>query len=332
MTSSKDALAAMAVRMAQMLRLNEQSGEDDPVSAEVKKRVFLSIFMADRWCSFGLALPVQIRTEELPSAKAIDEATFSSEDFGTRLLNDQVPIGLWGYKAELAVIFGQIQQFIRSVVMERLSPQDSDACADSMASMLMRWEQRLPHDVHFTDANLEAQKLKGNGSVFIDLHLGYHYYSMLLRFPFIGRRNKVGNEEHPEAARCRNHALAFSSLLAAGKSQHGCEIVHATVGHMTVISSSVLLYNLLSGTDDVVQISREHLSLNFGVIVELQGYWPCLTKWVRVNSSYCAILSPTFVGRALIRPSKRMPLSVDIRSLCYERMDDEATFRVRITA
>lgn len=298
----------MAVRMAQMLRLNERSEDDDPVSAEVKKRIFLSLFMADRWCSFGLALPMQIRIEELPHAKAIDEAIFSSEGFETRWTNDQSRIGLWAYKTDLAVIFGQVQHFIRSVVTERLSPQDCDACADSIASMLMHWEQNLPHDVRLTEANLEAQRLQGKGGVFIDLHLGYHYYSMLLRFPFIGRRNEMGNEEHPEAARCRSHALAFSSLLAAGKSQRGCEVAHSTVGHMTVISSSVLLHNLLSGTDDVVRISRENLTLNFATIVELQAYWPGLTKWVCVNSPYCAAPSTHMYRSSAYSPFKNFAI------------------------
>lgn len=266
--------------MAQMLRLNERSLHDGPTAAEVKKRVFLSLFMADRWCSFGLALPIQIQEKELPSTQAIDEAAFCKYEFETFGAPDQLAAGLWAHKIELASIFGRIQLFIHSVVKEHPMLDTSETCANTLASLLADWKQNLPDNVKLTRANLDAHQAKQQGSLFIDLHLGYHYYSMLLYFPFLGRHNVAERFEHLQADKCKDHALAFTSLLVKGESERECEVVHATVGHMTVISSAALLYHLLSGPKDGAQVLRETLSINFGFLVELQTYWPSLTKWV----------------------------------------------------
>ena len=58
------------------------------------------------------------------------------------------------------------------------------------------------------------------------------------------------------------HATAFCELIRASK-QQGSKVFHNVVGHMTVVSSPVLLHTLLLGEDEELAMARERLESNF---------------------------------------------------------------------
>ncbi|GLI81665.1 hypothetical protein PoHVEF18_010052 [Penicillium ochrochloron] len=65
-----------------------------------------------------------------------------------------------------------------------------------------------------------------------------------------------------------------TTWLARGRQQPGCEAVYPTVGHMAIVSSSVLLHNLLFGEENELPPSRHCLEANFEALLELEEYWP----------------------------------------------------------
>lgn len=81
-------------------------------------------------------------------------------------------------------------------------------------------------------------------------------------------------------ARCKHHASSFSSLLQLSRQLEGCVSNCPTVGHMTTVSSSVLLHTMLFGDADELPRARRELSANFEALVELQRYWPATSALV----------------------------------------------------
>lgn len=286
MAFADDQVSAMAVRLAQIMSLNVCDPNESAVTQEVKKRVSLSLFMADRWHSFGLGVPMQLQIADLPDSSAIDEDVFHSTDFETLRLESTPRPGLWAYRIELAKVFGRIQGLLRAMAEEATRADLIAEETEAIVGILEHWKQSLPDDLHLTTENVTMFRMRGRGAELVDLHLGYYHYSTLLFFEYLGRQHPSSKEHHPYAKRCRENALAYASLLAFARAQQGCETVHATVGHMTVISSSVLLYYLLSNDLEEVRASREALISNFESLVELQRYWPGLTRWVSEPSPH----------------------------------------------
>lgn len=273
----------MSLRMAQMLRLSTLNEHDSAIDEEVKKRISLSLFMADRWYSHALALPTQMQAHELPSAPAVDESVFQTQEYGKTLADCRPSYGLWAHKITIARSFDRIQQMIQHIVQAYPTEQYIDQQVELLAHDLLGWQQDLPSSMLPTQPNVDAYKAKQHGGTFIDLHLGYFFYATLLFFPFLGRPGSEPQHRHAYAYKCWEAALSYANLLALARNTPGCETVHATVGHMTVVSSAVLLHHFLSvsGIHDA-SVAREALVSNFAALMELQNLWPGLTKWVSI--------------------------------------------------
>lgn len=275
----------MAVRQAQLLRLQKPNVNDPPVLAETKKRIFLSLFMADRWYSSGLGLSPLLSDLELPLTPAVGESDFHGPDFGLKGQAVSYQPGLWSYRTEIARIFGRIQSLNASLVSRGIGRDEIDQKRQALDHELNSWQANLPEHMKFNDANLNAYVARNQGGAFVDLHLGFHHYATLLWFPCLGTRGDPSSGTQLYADKIKQHALRFSELLAIGSRHDGCKVVHYTIGHMTVISSSVLLYSFLSGKEPNPEVFRQRLIQNFEKIIELERLWPGLDKWASNSTS-----------------------------------------------
>lgn len=268
--------------MAQILGLHKTNPEDSFVRRETKARVWWTLFMADRWGSAGLGLPRQIdastRTVELPT----DEYVFQ------RLASNERPkgyhgvkSGLWAYMITLVEIFGPVQDLNRRLLEEDVREEESDGVVSALSKQLDVWEQSLPAHLELNDKNLEQHRDRGLGGSFVALHLGYHHYATLLYFHYLDPIRPSGAKRDIYVGRCKFHATSYSSLLKTSRDRKGCEAVYATVGHMALVSSAVLLHTLLFGNDHELPKARESLTHNFEALIELKRLWPSLERTVR---------------------------------------------------
>jgi hypothetical protein len=90
--------------------------------------------------------------------------------------------------------------------------------------------------------------------------------------------HEPGREEY--AHRCKQHAADFSDLLRLAHDEEGCAAVYNIVAHMTIVSSSVLLYTLLFGEEHELPAARRRLESNFDLLIELRDYWPSVRLMV----------------------------------------------------
>lgn len=183
--------------------------------------------------------------------------------------------GFWAHMITLVHIFGPIVDLNRRCASLVATPDDRDRTVASLALQLQQWEEMLPLNARYSTENLLEHKLRGLGGPFVALHLGFHHYATLLYFQFLSSPDDCSYRQ-----RCKYHARAYSGLLKQARETGSCEAIYPTVGHMTTVSSSTLLYILLFGKNDELVDARAGLNSNFEALIELKDYWPRLTSWV----------------------------------------------------
>jgi len=63
-------------------------------------------------------------------------------------------------------------------------------------------------------------------------------------------------------------------------------VLYPNIGHMTTVSSSVLVHTLLYGDLDELKKANEELNANFEALVELSQYWPAISAMVRAFNQH----------------------------------------------
>lgn len=246
------------------------------VLKEERRRIWWTLYMADHWCSSGLGLPRQLSyldRVELPMAEDVFHALEPDQD-GMSVATVWMP-GFWAHMITLVHIFGPIVDLNRRCASLVATPDDRDRTVASLALQLQQWEEMLPLNARYSTENLLEHKLRGLGGPFVALHLGFHHYATLLYFQFLSSPDDCSYRQ-----RCKYHARAYSGLLKKARETGSCEAIYPTVGHMTTVSSSTLLYILLFGKNDELVDARAGLNTNFEPLIELKDYWPRLTSWV----------------------------------------------------
>ncbi|KAE9376698.1 hypothetical protein N431DRAFT_183107 [Stipitochalara longipes BDJ] len=266
----------IATRMAYMMFLNTIDFADSIIEQETKCRVWCSLFMADRWVSTGMGLPRQIPNLTDVSLLPIDEYVFQQMEWKQQNASESYQPGLWAYMILLADIFGPVQDLNRYLVQEQLPEDVLNSKITALARRFETWKDQLPNSVIFNLENFDRHRALGNGSTFVALHLGYHHYATLLYYRYLDVQKQSTPSGRIYASRCKYHASAYSSLLKLSQENQECSVLHTTSGHMTAVSSSVLLHTLLFGTEKELTPAREGLVANFKALVELQKYWPSL--------------------------------------------------------
>lgn len=230
--------------------------------------------MADRWSSSSLGLPHQIRDTDIAVDLPMDETMFESLGPDETKLNSPWQPGLWAHKISLVRLFGPIQDLNHRSVYGNVSAEELESRVASLSVLLEDWESVIPYDVRMNAENLQRQIEAGHGGAFVALHLGYHHYATLLYFRFLESPTASSPRMELYRTKCKSHASSYSQLLKLARGRNNCEVIYPTVGHMAVVSSSVLLHTLLFSEGENLQDTRNALNANFEAILELRRYWP----------------------------------------------------------
>lgn len=287
----------IAFRMSAILRLPQPDSQENEIDTETKRRVWWSLYMIDSWSSAGLNLPRHLPDTAYSSVQLpMHETDFEELDGignDTDVMSEKPHrLGLWACMVTLVRSFPLIQDVHRAHVSNTISDLEAVNSAQNISQDLARYIDRLPPELQQTPGNLRRHAEQGLGGAFVALHLGYHHYCTLLYFQYLDTHLSHAALHAPFAARCRQHAAAFSDLLQDSGEVEGCEAVYFIVGHMTVVSSAVLLYTLLFGEQEELAVTRRRLEVNFQKLLQLRKYWPSvdmlvgsLDSVIRVSSS-----------------------------------------------
>lgn len=272
--ASESLFFGIAIRMSNIMGLERSISEESPVLSEVKSRVRWTLYMIDRWSAAGLGTPRQIQDRTEAERLPLDEYSFHSMAPDSNAWpSPGLKPGLWAYMVTLVEIFGPIQDLNRMVAMRATEDLDYlDTVAD-LSGRLQSWLDQLPCDKRLDASTLRSHKSLGQGRTFVALHLGFYHYATLLYFQFLDQQATADFQVQAYATRCREYASAFSDLLRTSYEIGECEAMYNIVGHMCVVSSSVLLHTLLFGDESQSSGARSRLESNFTILMKLKAWW-----------------------------------------------------------
>ncbi|KAM0425332.1 hypothetical protein ACHAPT_009388 [Fusarium lateritium] len=267
---------ALANRMAQILDIGVFNEADDGITRETKRRIFWTCFITDTWASGGSNLSRQFGWPAKQPRVPMDEYVFSMMKPGDPDIDDsEWRPGLWGYMVRLVEIYTQIQQLHKELA-ETAEWDEAlmDESVRRLESELDAFEQNLGPGLTFSMENLAAFVSQGIGSVFIAFHLGYHHYYTLLFYQYLDQRRPCTRNGKKYADHCKAHAAIICQVLKASREVPGAQALYNIVGHVTIVSSSVLLHTYLFGEPHELEDSKSRLESNLETLVQLRSYWP----------------------------------------------------------
>ncbi|KAK4554239.1 hypothetical protein LTR86_008767 [Recurvomyces mirabilis] len=232
----------IAIRTAHIIRLHEAHAGESAAEHEVRSRVWWSLYMLDRWSAAGLGTPRQMADRHMSQQLPREEHVFHS---------------------------------LSSSQQHWPEPRRLVARLDSR---LEHWRQSLPSDLSLDPQTIALHQQRGHGRTFVALHLGYYHYGTLLYFSYLDGSAAQLPLADVYAQRCRDYASALSDLLRNSYEMEGCEAMYNIVGHMAVVSSSVLIHTLLFGDQRELDNAKRRLESNFRIIMKLKSWWPSVDR------------------------------------------------------
>jgi hypothetical protein len=279
--SSEALYLRIAIGMAEILRLNVPQNDEPFVAQELKRRIWWTLYMADRWCSAGSSLPRRMsdfdRTVDLP----IDEAIFHQPVGAMQLEGERPTLGLWAHMITLAEIFGPIQDLNRQIAQQVMNEEAIQESVFRLKNALEVWEMNLPDQTKYSFENLCYYQERGQGGVFVSLHQGFNHYATLLLYQYLDVSRATNATAISLAKLCKEYAKRQSALYRVAKDLGDCEVLFPGAGHSAAISSSVLLHTLLFGHENELNDTRSSLQSNLEILSELRRYWPSIELIVR---------------------------------------------------
>lgn len=275
--TSESLFFGIAIRSAHLLGLAQHNPEDGAVLRETKSRIWWTLYMIDRWSSAGLGTPRQLTRQESQQLP-LDEYDFHRLAVGQKHWDTPTKLGMWAYMILLVELFGPITDLNHLIASGKASEEHVSAEVSRLYSALQSWQSDLPQAMRLNGETLNYHKARGHGRTFVALHLGYFHYATLLFFHFLDNSSATIPYAETYADRCRQHASAYSDLLKTSYELRECEDMHNIVGHMTVVSSSVLLHTLLFGDEEQLPSAKRQLESNFNILIRLKAWWPSVVQ------------------------------------------------------
>lgn len=284
----------LASRIAQLLELGRPNASDDGVTSETKRRIYWTCFIIDTWVSGGSNVSRCFGTSRSYQRRLpMDEAVFAALRPGEPDIPDTAwSPGLWAHMVKLVEIYGKVQELHRQMVYSNQWDEHAmDESVGRLEAELISFDGSLDMVLSFSKENLALFIRRGLGGLFIAFHLGYHHYYTLVFYQYLDqRRPRTANGER-YARECKRHASIICDVLKASRETPGAKALYNIVGHITIVSSSVLLHTYLFGDPWELGDSRRGLESNLASLIELRGYWSSVELMVRsFASSMCLTL------------------------------------------
>jgi hypothetical protein len=261
---------SIAVRLALLLDLPNHPTNDE-IERQLNLRIWWTIYMIDIWSSTGLRLPRQFGySANVPLP--IEEVGFIELPAVPR---SPSVASIWGEMAHLAHIWAEIHELNKASVAGEGTPEILNSSVATLSAKLLDWAALLPQHLICTRQNLTRYASFGFGSAFAALHLGFHYYNVVLFYQFLSpaaRHPSISTAHFSNS--CKEHARKFCDLLYLCHTLEGCAPLYVMVGHMLVVTSTVYMHSLLfSSSEDEISTARARLERNFEILTRLQSYW-----------------------------------------------------------
>lgn len=149
------------------------------------------------------------------------------------------------------------------------------------------FEKNLPPEKQWSVGNLQYHVGVGLGSVYVAFHIGLQHYYTLLFYPYLDRQRPSTQRGKAYVERCKSHAGVVCDILKASREYDGAAVLYNIIGHVTAVSSSVLLHTYMFGSANELPHAKARLESNFQSLVQLRNYWPSIEFMVGYENHQC---------------------------------------------
>lgn len=228
----------------------------------------------------------------------MDEAVFAAMRSGEPDLPDEAwTPGLWAHMVKLVDIYAKIQELhMQLVYTDQWDEHAMDESVGRLEAELISFDTSLGAELTFSTENLALFVGRGLGSVFVAFHLGYHHYYTLVFYQYLDQRRPQTKNGKRYARECKRHASIICDVLKASRETSGAKALYNIVGHVAIVSSSVLLHTYLFGESYDLDDSRRRLESNLVSLTELRGYWSSVELMVR---PFVSNIRPNFLTKSI---------------------------------
>ncbi|KAF9187858.1 hypothetical protein BGZ50_001714 [Haplosporangium sp. Z 11] len=187
-------MLGMAIRMAQDLGMHRNSTRWHlpPLDTEIRKRLWWTCYVMDRWVSACTGRPLAIDDidcdVDYPSAMEQDWASpdgdsASPNEENSEKLKEESSFALRYFveTIKLAQILGQILERVYSATTRNHGPSQVSSTAVELDAMLTKWLLALPPDLKY---NHKSDPTKMNRWV-LSIHISYYTVLILLHRPYM---------------------------------------------------------------------------------------------------------------------------------------------------
>lgn len=188
-------MLGMAIRMAQDLGMHRNSARWHlpPLETEVRKRLWWTLYVMDRWVSASMGRPLEIDDNDcdVDFPALIEQDWKDSDEFSTsRETQEQTKMeNIFAMKffiesIKLSQIMGKILKRIYSANTRNHGPAQVSTKVAELDTLLTKWHLGLPSDLKYDHQAVSAGRVKMNRWV-AGLHMSYYSALILLHRPYM---------------------------------------------------------------------------------------------------------------------------------------------------
>ncbi|KAG9289498.1 hypothetical protein G9A89_001270 [Geosiphon pyriformis] len=263
----------MAIRMAQDMGLHRDSAKWslEQTNGEVRKRVWWSCYISDRFVSAGLGRPMIIDDSDcdvpLPTPGLLPG-------------DEMEVVDCWVRAIKLVQILGRVLMHIYGIKSKHTTHAATDSVLAGLDRELNSWREALPPDSQY-DPGKSFSDLKNQRYGL--LHLTFYTTQILLHRPHIrGPKSKAPPSSIPSLTICTMAANNITHITYRSMKEGQLKVFWNFILHFFFTASIMHVINALSGDDRFREVAKHGLRMSLKCLEYLKKYWFSSEKCIMV--------------------------------------------------
>ncbi|CAG8509341.1 157_t:CDS:2 [Ambispora leptoticha] len=254
----------LAIRIAQDMGLHRDSAKWslDEKQTEVRKRVWWSCYMSDRFISAGLGRPMIINESDC-------DVPFPTP--GALPKDEPESVDAWVRTIKLTQILGRVLSHIYGIKSKHTTHAAMDSVLATLDAELNKWRDDLPSDLQYDPSMTVGDPMNQRRGV---MHLMFYTIQILLHRPHIrGPKSKAPPSSIPSLTICTMAASNITHIAYRAMKEGKLRLAWNFTLYFFFTASVMHVINALSGDDRFREVAKHGLRMSLKCLEYLKSYW-----------------------------------------------------------
>ncbi|CAG8461387.1 10174_t:CDS:2 [Ambispora gerdemannii] len=254
----------LAIRIAQDMGLHRDSAKWslDETQTEVRKRVWWSCYMSDRFISAGLGRPMNINESDC-------DVPFPTP--GALPTDEPGSVDAWVRTIKLTQILGRVLSHIYGIKSKHTTHAAMDSVLATLDAELNKWRDDLPPELQYDPSITVGDPMNQRRGV---MHLMFYTIQILLHRPHIrGPKSKAPPSSIPSLTICTMAANNITHIAYRAMKEGKLRLAWNFTLYFFFTASVMHVINALSGDDRFREVAKHGLRMSLKCLEHLKPYW-----------------------------------------------------------